>query len=249
MKPIPWSERKRREREERILAEAYRMMLEEGYLGLNLDRLAKEVGCAKGTLFLHFSSKEDILLALTVRTMRLRRALFEHAAGFVGRPREQMCAIAVADQWFVTHYTGHFKIEFLVTANSLWEKASPEHQAEFDRWENSCKDVVAGIVRRAIQIGDLRPGLVTPEEVSFGLWTMSLGMHTLVAAARRPLHQVGISSPHETFRRNAHAMLDGLGWQPLFHDWDYAQTYRKIEDQVDAYRRLALEIFPDDLSS
>ncbi len=57
-------ERQLREREELILDRAREMLAEKGYLGLKLDELAEAVEYSKGTLYQHFSSKEDMILAI-----------------------------------------------------------------------------------------------------------------------------------------------------------------------------------------
>src|SRR6516225_5463962 len=55
-------ERERAAREELILDHAQRMLLRDGFQNLNLDELAEAVEYSKGTLYLHFKTKEDIAL-------------------------------------------------------------------------------------------------------------------------------------------------------------------------------------------
>ncbi len=62
-------ERQRREREELIVAEAGRLIDEAGYADFVMERLADRVGVAKGTLYLYFPTKEDLLVAVMVRGM------------------------------------------------------------------------------------------------------------------------------------------------------------------------------------
>ena len=57
-------ERQRAEREQLILESANTILLEKGYTATSMDEIAREVGISKGTLYLHFSSKEDLVLAL-----------------------------------------------------------------------------------------------------------------------------------------------------------------------------------------
>lgn len=56
-------ERQRRERENLILQAAEDVLLEKGYRDTSMDEIAARVGIAKGTLYLHFSKKEDLMLA------------------------------------------------------------------------------------------------------------------------------------------------------------------------------------------
>lgn len=224
-------QRERQAREDLILDLAYDMIVAEGYLGLNMDRLAAAAEYSKGTLYQHFTSKEDILLALTGRTMQARGDMFRRAAAFQGRARERMLAVGVADELFVRLYPGHFRIESLVKANSIWEKASPERQQEMQQREQWCLKVVNEIVAEAAQVGDLSRQDLPLEQITFGLWTMSLGVHTLIAAVE-PLETAGITDPYGQLRQNAHYYLDGIGWRPLLSEWDYEATYQRIRTEI-----------------
>lgn len=48
----------------RLLAEARRVLLEEGYQGLSMRRLAKAVGCTATSIYLYFENKDALLHAL-----------------------------------------------------------------------------------------------------------------------------------------------------------------------------------------
>ncbi len=62
-------ERQRQEREELILQASEEVLLEKGYSDTSMDEIAARVGIAKGTLYLHFSGKEDLVIALFERDM------------------------------------------------------------------------------------------------------------------------------------------------------------------------------------
>lgn len=52
------------EREHAILSTARRMFAERGYHGTNLNDVANEVGIARGTIYLHFATKDELLAAI-----------------------------------------------------------------------------------------------------------------------------------------------------------------------------------------
>ena len=64
MQKKSFKERQRQQREEEILAEAGRLIHEQGLLALNMDHLAEIVGVSKPTLYQHFKSKEDLIARL-----------------------------------------------------------------------------------------------------------------------------------------------------------------------------------------
>jgi AcrR family transcriptional regulator len=63
-------ERQRQQREELILQTAAEVLLEKGYHEMNMEEVAARIGIAKGTLYLHFPRKEDLVLALLEQQMQ-----------------------------------------------------------------------------------------------------------------------------------------------------------------------------------
>ena len=63
-----------RARETLIFEVAERLLLENGELGMTLDALAVELDLAKGTLYKHFQSKDELYLLLIIRNEQM---LFE----------------------------------------------------------------------------------------------------------------------------------------------------------------------------
>ncbi len=57
-------EKQRQEREALILQAAEEVLAEKGYHETSMDEIAARVGIAKGTVYLHFPSKEDLVVAL-----------------------------------------------------------------------------------------------------------------------------------------------------------------------------------------
>ena len=98
--------------------------------------------------------------------------------------------------------------------------------------EHRCVGIVAGIVRDGIAQGDLElPAEVSPEDLVFGLWSLSYGAHSIIATSES-LADMGISEPFATVRNNINTMLDGYGWKPLQQDYDYDSVLQRIETEV-----------------
>ena len=62
--PRTLKEKQRQEREALILQAAEEVLMEKGYHETSIDEIASRVGIAKGTVYLHFASKEDLVFAL-----------------------------------------------------------------------------------------------------------------------------------------------------------------------------------------
>ncbi len=63
-------EKQRQEREALILKVAEEVLAEKGYRDTSVDEIAARVGIAKGTVYLHFTSKEELVVALFERDMQ-----------------------------------------------------------------------------------------------------------------------------------------------------------------------------------
>lgn len=230
-------ERRRREvlsREALILATATEMLAEEGFFGLSMDRLAEAVEYSKPTLYAHFESKEDLVLAAVNESLRRRVELFTRATRMSGRAREAMMAVGVADGLFVHNYRGLFRVEQLFRESSIWEKSSEKRRKEHEHIGQGCMGAMASIVLRAIEDGDLDPKRYRPEVICDGLRNLSIGTHAWALA--QPRDRKELAAIYSGLFRNQHALLDGAQWHPLFTEWDYHASYR----------RAMSEVFPDE---
>ncbi len=227
-------QREVRDRESRILDVACEMLIEHGYHGLSMDRIAEVLEYSKGTMYQHFSCKEEIILALANASLTDRLALFRRAAAFPGRPRERIVAVGVASEFFVRLYPHHFRLEQVLRLSSVWEKTSPERRQFMHHCESQCVGCVSGIVRDAMASGDLTlPDGATPEQLVFGLWSMSFGAQTILASSTS-LVDIGIGEPHRALALNQARLLDGYHWRPLSTEFDYEVTAERIATEWSA---------------
>ncbi len=69
-KKVSFKEKQREMREEAILEAAREILSGKGILALTMDEVASSVGIAKGSLYQHFSSKEELIAAALRQLMR-----------------------------------------------------------------------------------------------------------------------------------------------------------------------------------
>lgn len=227
-------ERERAAREELILDHAQRLLLRDGFQDLNLDKLAEAVEYSKGTLYLHFKTKEDIALAVVTRALKERADFFERALTFQGRSREKIRALGFACCQFAKVYPDYFNVEMMLKSLSFWEKADEVRQHQYAMQGGRCFRVMHRLVTEGLQQGDLPSGKIPPEQMVFSIASTAIGSHIM---GRNPhaLMLAGIEDPLKALCQNISVLLDGLGWKPLSSEWDY--------DAVD--RRIKKEIFPE----
>jgi AcrR family transcriptional regulator len=227
--------RKQREiqgREERILELARSMIVQDGYHGLSMDRIAEALEYSKGTIYQHFSCKEDILMALVNRTMERRLDLFRRAAAFRGRSRERMAAIGLACELFFQLDPDHIHIEHAIRLTSIKEKTSEQRRLCLESCEARCSEIVRGVVRDAAAAGDLKlADDFGVEDLTFGLWSINFGGYS-IAATSPSLTNLGIHEPILAIRGNCNRLLDGAGWKPLSTKMDLATLAERIKREV-----------------
>jgi AcrR family transcriptional regulator len=232
MATLTRKQREIQQREAKILDVGRQMLLEHGYHGLSMDRIAESLEYSKGTIYQHFPCKEEILLALANQALESRLSMFRRAAAFRGRPRERMMAVGQAYEAFVSLYPHHFQVEQVIRLSSVWQKTSAERRELARVCDTACMGVVGGIVRDAVAAGDLDlPAEVAPEHVVFGLWTMAFGAFTLLASGAA-LDELGIAEPIVALRQNYNRLLDGYGWRPLSAEIDQQATIERINREV-----------------
>jgi len=238
MSTLSRKQREIQEREELILAKAREILLERGFQGLTMDRVAEAVEYSKGTVYQHFASKEDVLVALAAQTLKTRTALFERAATFRGNSRERITAVGVADEIFIESFPLHARSEKLIHSAAIQSKAAQETLSKVSSSERRCFDIGLGIVRDAIAHGDLvLPAGVGPMDVTFGLWAVSVGAHFITEGGDALPFGEG-RNPQQSLELNQQALLDGYGWKPLSGDMD-----------LDALRaRIRRELFAEPMS-
>lgn len=218
-------------REDLILREARKLLLDRGFQGWNMDDLAQAVEYSKGTLYQHFSTKEELCLAVATEALAQRSNLFEQAAKFHGTSRERIRAICGACCEFATTHPDYYHAEMMLKSASFWEKASEERREDHRVQAGRCWRAVHQIVVEAQLAGDMPRDLISPEQATFALISVTVGSHIMATESDLKV-MAGITDPLATVRRNGDIMCDGLRWKPLSTDFDYAETDRRIVREI-----------------
>lgn len=224
-------QREVQEREQLLLREARTMLVEQGYAGLSMDQLAQATEYSKGTVYQHFSTKEDLVTALAIESMERRVELFLRAEQFNGKSRERMLAIGVADEIFGRMDPHHYKSEFIIKLANLQERASDERRQALERLESTCFGCVVRIVQSGIDAGELS-SQIEPTEVVYSVVTMALGTHMTALNYCSMLREFKIEEPGRQLLTSIHTLLDGYGWRPFQNEWDYFASYQRIASET-----------------
>jgi AcrR family transcriptional regulator len=179
-----------------------------------MDDVAEAIDYSKGTVYQHYTSKEDALIASCTDSCTELAGWFERAAAIPGRSRERMVAIAESYFRFVREREVTFRVIPLIQSPTVLEKVSPPRLRAMEAAHERVVAACLGIVRDAVAIGDLVLARgTTPETVTFGLWATMFGGY-LLAEMHRPDGILGVRDPEKAIRSSWEAHMDGLRWKP-----------------------------------
>jgi AcrR family transcriptional regulator len=219
----------KQKRETFMLDQARKIAAAEGLHALTLPRLAEETGYSKPTVYKYFSSKEDLIAALAAQSAAIRASYYERAVTFQARPREKLYGLNALNFGFLHPYFREM-LDFHI--NRLSHQAGTAHQKELFENENRVVETVAGIVREAIEIGDLKlPEKVNEYQIIFTLSSTTFGGYVM-RESDSPVMKKWFDQIR--FRDGAFGeiVLDGLGWKPLSTEWNYKKTRNRFFQEV-----------------
>ncbi len=166
--------REKLDRRNAILDAAEKIMLANGLYGLNMDLVAKETQLAKGTLYLYFKSKEEILAELCLKSRQLLLNKFKEATRNIESPIEKIKAIVLSNFDFNKKNPLYSELVSLFEINT-------QHTETPQLMESSMAitEFVLDIATRAKADGSFNPD-VDPMLFTISLWGMTTGMVQLV---------------------------------------------------------------------
>ena len=229
------SERQRRQFEERdrlIREAAERLLAERGLHGFSMDDVAEAIEYSKGTVYLHYTNKEDALVAGCADAMGRLAGWLERAAAYEGSSRERMAAIVESHAQFVRVRPVDFSIVPIMHSPTVLEKAAPERIRAIDAARARSMAACTGIVREAVAVRDLVLAPSTrPEDVTFALWSLLLGAH-MIHDMHAPDGLLGVTDASAAVRLHLETYMDGLGWKPILRASESAASLRRIRETL-----------------
>lgn len=104
------SQRRKARTEQAILQAAEDLFLERGFHGVTIDQIAAEADVAVGSIYLHFSSKEGLYLALLERALEVEEGHIAAAFDPDVAPLQQLFRAGRAYLRFYLENPGYFRI-------------------------------------------------------------------------------------------------------------------------------------------
>jgi TetR/AcrR family fatty acid metabolism transcriptional regulator len=157
-------ERQRLEREDLILQAAEDIFAEKGYYNTAMDEIAARVGIAKGTLYLHFACKEDMVVALLKRKLQTFKDKIESITNEEGTAREKLVAILYI--MYTDVVDSHYRLIFSFYHSSDIPPLLREKRAEINDLFSQIARSISFLIDEGKANGDLDASIPTEIIVS-----------------------------------------------------------------------------------
>ena len=177
-------ERQRQEREDLILRAAADLFVERGFHDTSMEDIAARVGIAKGTVYLHFASKEDLALALVDQAARRFASTLDAILTSGDTPRAKLEAIF--DRTFSAIGDGISQALSAVFRNpEVIARMSEKKEYMAAVWREPSRRLSA-VLDEGKALGEFDPDMPTPIMLNL-LWSL--------VAWRRGEHQTAADIP------------------------------------------------------
>ena len=227
-------QREFQQREQLFLETARKIIQKDGFHALTMEKIAADTDYAKGTIYKHFSNKEDLVVSLCGQGLSYLVNLCGEMESFPGKPREKLAIMAIAYQLYANRYPEEYDLIMEARAGNLRDKASQTRLDQTDEQDARLLQLIRTQIDTAIEDGDLEmpPGL-KPDDICFGLWSIAFGV-TVLQQAKDMLTNLQISDDEFQLSRQLTCLLDGYRWHPLSHEQDYLSILEKAGKHLQA---------------
>jgi len=215
------------EREMLFVNNAREILKTQGLNALTMEHVAEISHYSKGTIYKHFTCKEDLYCALTTVSLNYLLQLCITAKKYPGRPREQFIALLIAYRLYSERYPREFNLVAAARSADRYEKASSKFRQKHEELQSKLDEISRGVLRSAVANGDLTlDDQISVDLVLFGAWALNQGIQTLSKAPDLIKH-LSLPDFSKVYLIQCHSLFDGYGWQPLSREWDYPETIQK----------------------
>jgi len=199
--------RRKEARPQELLEAALALFVERGFAATRLDEVATRAGVSKGTLYLYFSSKEELFKAVVRQTLAAEIAEGERVvASFPGTAGHALVEV-LTEWWSRIHAStasGVFKL--VITEMQNFPELAEFYAEEVVK--PGCA-LVARMLERGIREGEFRPVEVacTVHSILMPMIMICLHKHSLGACG---LTDPALKDPSVFIRQHLQLLLQGL---------------------------------------
>ncbi len=172
------AERRQREkvaRRQQILDAARNLFFQKGFEATTVEEIAAQTELSKGSIYLHFRSKEEIYITLMLEGSQILYEMLRESVA-VDLPADTLLRrLGQAYIRFYREYTGYFRMLFLYYSSlEIHQKITSDLCDRCEACAKQSLGLVASIIQKGTEQGIFRP--CNPWEVAIMLWTCKNGI-------------------------------------------------------------------------
>ncbi|MYW64265.1 TetR family transcriptional regulator [Streptomyces sp. SID8379] len=217
------------ERERRLLRTALDVIARDGLHQLTLGRLAQEAGYSKGTVYNHFTCREDLLVELATESARLQSRSFQAVADLPWNGVRALYGLAFATMRHAE--TGPALFESSVTAltDAVAGAARQERLERRFQADRQITRIVLSVVERTVREHEFAHPSLPADVAVDALRSAVLGY----AVTHLLSHRFQWGDPRARDNRPAvtASLVHGLGW-PRLGTAELAEVQRAVEELI-----------------
>ncbi len=192
-------------RDELILSVAHGLLVKHGLSGFSMQNIADECGYSKGTIYQHYTCKEDLVLILVTTIGKSLVGMIELAISNGTSLRHKVALVSAA-----VFIHGERHPEMMALAAKI---RSPEFVAKLsERSQTQLSRNNETIFKGVLTIFSQGSGFDSQKimDALFGWWTMLWGVQDVLINDTE-ISEVGFPNPIQSFFRSINIYLNGLG--------------------------------------
>ena len=199
-------ERQREERAALILKAAQDVLIEKGYYDASIDEIAARVGISKGTVYLHYASKEDLVVALIDQQIVEFLALIDQVISETTTVRARLEHILL---YTYTGIQGKRHVLLELTQSIGLSREVIEKRINIQTRAAEVTDRIAALIDEGKHTGELDATVATPIMVATFIGLVALPDYVQLLTS-------GQVSPADLVSSVSHMLFQGwLGPKPL----------------------------------
>jgi AcrR family transcriptional regulator len=212
-------EKKKRIRQEQLIAAAENVFFSNGYDSTTLEMIADELGYTKRTLYLYFKDKDEIFFAVTARGLealydQLGKAVSGKKYGFM-----KLRSLTRAYFYFFIENPAFFEFNRIYeTKNYYFYRGIDSEAGPFaskcQQINDRITELLFNILEEGIKDGSIRAD-ITAHKLMLLLWGTAFGLLEGVISRMEHLKTIYGSDPSELFDLYVDLILNAVSGDPL----------------------------------
>ena len=212
---------KRESREKEIVEKTMELLSQRGFLDVRMADIAKKTKYSMGTIYSHFESKEDLLVACAYALVLEHKVLIQAIENLPVPAIEKIITMAQCSWQLSMQHPDLIEIDNLSLMPSVWRRATQHRANELNQLHVELANIFLGIVLTAIEQSLSGYKHLDQDEIerlahhlTHGMWGLCVGLSsTAQSGYASTLCPKSGEESYAHFTTNYSNFLKGYGWQ------------------------------------